>query len=73
MPTPLSRIRISILLPGLLVVALSIGSGPPSAASIRLFVAARFLANARFHFRVVDQDPQAGRQQKHTPADGLQT
>jgi hypothetical protein len=36
--------------PGLFVVALSVGSGPPSAASIRLFVAARFLANVRFHF-----------------------
>jgi len=55
------------------VVALSVGSGPPSAASIRLFVAARFLANVGFHFRVVDQDPQAARQQKDTPADGPQT
>jgi hypothetical protein len=41
------------------VVALSVGSGPPSAASIRLFVAARILANVRFHFRVVHQDPQS--------------
>jgi hypothetical protein len=59
MPTPLSRIRISTLLLRLFVVALSVGSGPPSAASIRLFVAARFLANVGFHFRVVHHDPQS--------------
>ena len=40
--------------------ALSVGSGPRSAASIRLFAAARFFSNVRFHFRVVHQDPQAG-------------
>jgi hypothetical protein len=30
-------------------------------------------ANVRFHFRVVHQDPQAGMQQKDTPASGPQT
>ena len=73
MPAPLSRIRNSTLLLRLFVVALSVSSGPLSAASIRLFVAARFLANGRFHFRVVHHDPQAGSQQKDTPADGPQT
>ena len=48
------------MLPRLFVVALSVGSGPRSAASIRLFAAARFFSNVRFHFRVVHQDPQAG-------------
>lgn len=53
--------------------ALSVGSGPRSAASIRLFAAARYFSNVRFHLRVVHQDPQAGWQQKHKPADGPQT
>jgi hypothetical protein len=57
----------------MLVVALSVGSGPPSAASIRLFVAARLLANVSFHFRVVHRDPQSREQQKDTPADAPQT
>jgi hypothetical protein len=65
--------RISTLPLRLLVVALSVGSGPPSAASIRLFAAARFLANIGFHFRVVHQDPHTGTQQKDTPTDGPQT
>jgi hypothetical protein len=73
MPTPWSRIRISTLPLRLLVVALSVGSGPPSAASIRLFVAARLLANVSFHFRVVHRDPQSREQQKDTPADAPQT
>jgi hypothetical protein len=30
-------------------------------------------SNVRFHLRVVHRDPQAGRQQKDTPADGPQT
>jgi hypothetical protein len=36
--------------PGLFVVGLSVGSGPPSAASIRLFVAARFSRECRIPF-----------------------
>jgi hypothetical protein len=58
---------------GFLNMALSVGSGPRSAASIRLFAAARYFSNVRFHLRVVHQDPQAGWQQKHKPADGPQT
>jgi hypothetical protein len=71
--TTMSQNRISILLPRLFVVALSLGSGPRSAASIRLFAAARFFSNVRFHLGIVHQDPQAGWQQKDTPADGPQT
>jgi hypothetical protein len=37
------------------------------------FCRGAFFWNVGFHFRVVHQDPQAGRQQKDTPADGPQT
>jgi len=37
------------------------------------FCRGAFFSNVGFHFRVVHQDPQAGWQQKDTPADGPQT
>ena len=37
------------------------------------FCRGAFFWNVGFHFRVVHQDPQAGWQQKDTPADGPQT
>jgi hypothetical protein len=58
---------------GFFVVAPSVGSGPRSAASIRLFAAARCSRMSDSIFGLCNQDPQAGWQQKDTPADGLQT
>jgi len=37
------------------------------------FCRGALFSNLRFHFRVVHQHPQAGWQQKDTPADGPQT
>jgi hypothetical protein len=60
---PLPRNRISILLPGLFVVALSVGSGPRSAASIRLCVAARCsrLSDSMFGLCITTRKPGAAK------------